>query len=131
MNKCINCGGDLTAKRKGTKFCCDKCKLYYNRHTNRINNDANRINNDTDKPLTVSNNDTDKSQNMITNTTTSAKPKIVNRTFDGTTPFANEEMDKVNVFIQEAIAKKIEQGPDYPLNNDKFTKDGAFITYFK
>ena len=29
---CINCGNEFPAKRITAKFCCNKCKKYYNRN---------------------------------------------------------------------------------------------------
>ena len=72
-----------------------------------------------------------KPQNVTVKTATLAKLRVINRTFDGANPFKNDETNKVNAFIDQAIAKKINQGPDYPLNTNKFTRKGEFITYFK
>lgn len=128
MNKCINCGREFSATKTTTKYCSNKCRTYFNRNIEkRALTSVAPLTGTVEPPLTGTKCDA----KPLTGTAKPGTLKTVNKTYDGKTSFADEEMNKVKAFINRAIAKKIEQGPNHPLNKDKFTKDGAFITYFK
>jgi len=140
MNKCINCGEEFTAERTTAKFCSDKCRKYYGRRKLSGTNDPLKSLSGTDSGTKDSLSGTKDSLSGTNDTLKSlsgSKPdpltskNVVNKMAGDKTGHENEEMNKTEDFIKAAIAKKISQGPDHPLNKDKFDKRGRFITYFK